>query len=150
MPIPLRRPHGTALALAACLAAACVSHPPKPPADFGVHVAGAGNDTARVHFTVHVTGTLQLGIRSRVMAMQRDSSLLLATPADLIVNTGTGSAVIASADSNASLTVTPLDRADSARATATGRAIRIARVDTTRHVTAAPAAAVPQTPEPNR
>ena len=134
-----RRSALTALSAFTCLhLAACLSHAPRPPGEFGVHVASARSDADHAHFTVHVDGTLQLGIRSRIVAMQRDSTLLLATPADLVVNKGLGSVVVAAADSGVVLAVTPLDRADSAAATVRAHAVRVARVGDTRHVTARP------------
>jgi len=143
--------HRPAIAvLLALLAAACLPKPPKPPGEFGVHVASTRSDTARVHFTVHVKGTLELGIRSAIVAMQPDSSLLLATPADLVVNKGAGSAVVAAADSGVELSVTPLNHADSAAATARGHAVRIARVGDTRHMTAAPVSESPDSQEIKR
>jgi hypothetical protein len=146
--MPLRR--SAAALLGALLATACLPEPPRPPAEFGVHVSAAGNDSARAKFTVVVKGTLELGIRSTIVAMEPDSSLLLATPADLVVNKGMGSAVIVAADSGVELAIRPLDPADSARATARGHAIRLARVDSTRHVTAAPVAALPPKSESHR
>jgi hypothetical protein len=115
-----------------------------------VHVTASGNDSARAKFTVVVKGTLELGIRSTIVAMEPDSSLLLATPADLVVNKGMGSAVIAAADSGVELTLRPLDRSDSAQATATGHAIRLARPDSSRHVTAVAVASPPPKSEPHR
>ncbi len=129
------------------LLAACRPAPPKPPAEFGVHVASARNDSAPAHFTVHVSGTLQLAIRSRIVAMEPDSSLLLATPADLVVNEGLGSVVVTAADSGVVLAVTPLDRADSAHATVHAHAVRVTRLGDTRHVTASPAADPPTASE---
>jgi len=134
MPFPVRR---AALACALLSPAACLPAPPKPPGEFGVHVASATSDTAHARFTVTVTGTLQLGIRSAIVAMQRDSSLLLATPADLVVSKGLGSVVITAADSGLQLAITPLDSADARTATARGHAVRMTRVGETRHVTAA-------------
>ncbi len=137
--------HCAAVVFAALLATGCLPEPPRPPAEFGVHVASAANDSARARFTVTVKGSLELGIRSTIVAMEPDSSLLLATPADLVVNKGTGSAVITAADSGAELSVTPLDRADSAHATASGHAVGIARAGDSRHVTARAVAASTRT-----
>lgn len=139
-----------AAALGALLLAACLPDTPHPPAEFGVHVAAAGNDSARAKFTVVVKGSLELGIRSTIVAMEPDSSLLLATPADLVVNKGFGSAVIAAADSAVDLQITPLDHADSARATARGHAVRLTRADSARHVTVQAVASPPPTSEPHR
>lgn len=114
----------------------CRRQPPPPPAEVGVHVANAANDTARAKFIVVVKGSLQLGIRSMIVGMRPDSSLVLAAPADLVVNTGNGWAEIAAADSGVELRVTPLDRTDSARATVTAHAVRFERQGNARHVTA--------------
>jgi len=126
------------------LVALCACTTPARPREIGVHVAGAANDSARMRFTVTVVGTLELGIRSTVMAMRPDKSLLLSTPADIVVNKGAGSAVIALADSGSALRVTPLDPADSAKATATARAVRLTRQENDRHLTAQ--AVPPNTP----
>ncbi|MHB1864351.1 MAG: hypothetical protein ACYCVL_15460 [Gemmatimonadaceae bacterium] len=136
---------GLALALAcaaACAvgAAGCRRQPPPPPAEVGVHVANAANDSTRAKFFVAIKGSLQLGIRSMIMGMRPDSSLVLAAPADLVVNAGNGSALITAADPGVILRITPLDRADSAQATVTGRAVRIERQGNARHVTAVPVA----------
>lgn len=133
----LARLHTAALALAAsALAAGCRPEPPPLPPELGVHVANAANDTVRAKFYVEVKGSLQLGIRSMIVGMRPDSSLVLAAPADLVVNAGNGSAVITSADPVVELRVTPLDRADSAQATVTGHAVRIERQGNARHVAA--------------
>ncbi|HVA57836.1 MAG: hypothetical protein WBQ26_15815 [Gemmatimonadaceae bacterium] len=112
--------------------------------EFGVHVASAANAMASLRFKVTVTGSLELGIRAPFFAMQRDKSLILSTPADLLVNKGTGSAVIAAADSSAILTVMPLDSSDVGVASARGHAVRIERVGDTRHLTAAPVSPLPK------
>ncbi len=135
----LHRPRPSLGAFVGLLLAACMPHAPIPPGEFGVHVASAKSDTTRAPFTVQLTGHLQLGIRARIVAMRPDSSLLLSTPADLVVNEGLGTAVLTAADSAAVLVVTPLDPADSARATVRGHAVRVVRADDTRHVTASPA-----------
>ncbi|HVB29910.1 MAG TPA: hypothetical protein VNE60_00120, partial [Gemmatimonadaceae bacterium] len=62
-------------------------------------MANAANDSTRAKFFVAIKGSLQLGIRSMIVGMRPDSSLVLAAPADLVVNTGNGSAVITAADS---------------------------------------------------
>ena len=70
-------------------------------------------------------------------------TVMLATPADLVVNKGLGSVVVSAADSGGLLAVTALDRADSAHATVRAHAVRVARVGNTRHVTASPASHPP-------
>ena len=136
MPKPHARRLALALACAAACAVGCRRQPPPPPAEVGVHVANAANDSTRAKFFVAIKGSLQLGIRSMIVGMRPDSSLVLAAPADLVVNTGNGSAVITAADSGVELRITPLDRADSAQATVTAHAVRIERQGNARHVTA--------------
>ncbi|MDE3053610.1 MAG: hypothetical protein KGJ70_06975, partial [Gemmatimonadota bacterium] len=133
-----------ALALAACRrqppAQSAASAPPPPPlpAGFGVRVAAAAADTLHVRFTVTVRGTLRLGIQAPMFAMRPDSTLLLATPATLLVtNQGTGSAVIAAADSGVELVATPVDTATTAATAVRGRVVSFARPDTTRRLTLA-------------
>jgi hypothetical protein len=119
-------------------AAACArTAPPAPPREFGVHVESARADSAPVRFRMSVQGALELGIRSLRVAEQPDKSLLIATPADLVVNKGTGSALIVAAGAGDSIRVTALDSSDAVRATVAAHAVRVERTDTTRHVTAA-------------
>lgn len=113
-------------------------------------MATAGNDTAHAKFKVTVTGTLEFGIRSRMFAMEPDSTLLLATPADLLVHKGTGTAVVTAADSGDVLVITSLDPADSARVRARGHAVLITRPDTTRRLTAVPVPPTRSIPEISR
>lgn len=139
---PMHRSISCVAIAAALLLAGCLPEPPKPPPEIGVHVASGADDSARIQFTVTVTGSLVLGVRSRQFGMRPDKSLLLSTPADVVVNKGAGSAVIVALDSSGRLAISPLDRADSATATARGRAVRITRVGNTQHLIAA---AVPDT-----
>jgi hypothetical protein len=100
-----------------------------------VHVVSAANASANTRFSVTVKGGLQLSIRAPMFAMRPDSTLLLATPADLIVNKGTGSAIIVSADSNVALVATQLDTLAAPPGAVRGHVILLARPDTTRRVT---------------
>ncbi len=122
--------------------AACRGQPPRPANEFGVHVAAAGNAAARVRFTVTIKGSLEIDIHSGIVAIRPDSSLLLATPADLLVKQGAGSAVITAADSGRALVVTRLDSTDAAPAR--GHAVRVERTGDSRHLTVT---TVPQSPE---
>ncbi len=135
--------------LAACHREPPRSAPPSPPAAaaapvpapaaIGVHVASAPDSTAHARFTVTVAGSLELGIRAPFFAMRPDRSLILSTPADLLVNKGAGSAVIAATDPGAVLVVTSLAGAGAgAAATARGHAVRIERAGAAGPLTAAP------------
>lgn len=113
-------------------------------------MATPGNDSAHAKFKIVMTGTLEFGIRSAMVAMEPDSTLLLATPADLVVHKGAGTAVITAADSGAVLVVTSLDRADSTRVRARGHAVLVTRPDTTRRLTAVPVIPTRSAPEISR
>lgn len=143
--------------LAFALAAACRREPPAKPAApppppvtapsapaLGVHVAAAAADTLHVRFTVTVHGSLQLGIRAPMFAMRPDSTLLLVTPADLLVNKGIGSAVIAAADSGVALAATPLDSLSAPAAGVRGPIVRFERPDSSRRLLLEASAATPE------
>ena len=118
------------------LLAACTT---PPPAELGVRVADAASDSGTVQFTVTVVDTsLSLGMRPASMAMRPDKSLVLTTPASIVVNRGAGSAVITAVTEGARIRVSPLDPADSATGMAVGRAVRITRRGTDRHIFAQP------------
>ena len=76
------------LLVSAVLTAAC---DPRPP-EFGVSVFA--DDTLPVIFTVELTGSLVMGARSDNPQMRPDKSLVLTTPAQLVVQKGEGSATI--------------------------------------------------------
>jgi hypothetical protein len=117
---------------AAALLAACT---PAPPAEIGVRVADAANDTGTVQFTVTVADTaLSLGMRPAAMGMRADKTLVLSTPATIVVNRGAGSALIAVVTPGATLRVTSLAPADSLSGTAVSTAVRISREGTARQV----------------
>jgi len=53
-------------------------------------------DTVPAKFTVALTGTLVLGLRSQNFYVRPDKSVVLNTPASLVIEEGAGSATIAS------------------------------------------------------
>jgi hypothetical protein len=111
--------------------AAIVACTPAPPPEIGVRVTDAAGDSGTVQFTVTVADTaLSLGMRPASMAMRRDRTLVLSTPATIVVNHGAGSAMIAVVTTGATLRVTPLAAADSATGAAVGAAVRISRQGT--------------------
>lgn len=93
------------------LASAC----DRPP-EYGVSVFST--DTLPVTFTMTLTGTLSLGLRSDGFKSMPDKSLQLTTPAQLVYNRGDGTARIVSV-SGARLAVQPLGPMDSTADTAT-------------------------------
>jgi len=78
------------LFIAAVLTTACEGRPP----EYGVNVFSA--DTIPVVFTLQVTGSLGLAMRSDGFKMRPDKSLVLSTPAQLTVARGDGTARIES------------------------------------------------------
>ena len=110
------------LVLAALLSAGC----DKRPREYGVSVFST--DTLPVTFTVTLTGSLALGLRSEGFQMQPDKSLLLKTPAEMVVQRGDGTARIV-AVSGGRLAVQPLGvSADSAdTATVEGHVVMLAK-----------------------
>ncbi len=64
------------------------------PVEYGVSVFST--DTIPVEFTVTVTGSLGLGLRADGFQMRPDKSLVLATPAQMLVSSGDGTARIES------------------------------------------------------
>ena len=77
---------------------------------------------------------MQLGIRAPMFGMRPDSTLVLVTPADLVVNTGMGTAIIAAADTGVQLVVTSLDTLTTPHVTARGHVVRFTRPDSSRLV----------------
>ncbi|MDB4905502.1 MAG: hypothetical protein JWO05_286 [Gemmatimonadetes bacterium] len=82
-----------------------------------------------------VDGGLIIGMRAPEFAMQKDSTLVLATPADLVVQKGEGQALITSIDGWPSLVIASLDSTHTPRPRAEGRAIRFAHTEHVGHVT---------------
>jgi hypothetical protein len=86
------------------------------PTEYGVSVFST--DTLPVTFSVTLTGSLALGLRSDGFMMQPDKSLLLTTPAQMTVSRGDGTARIVSVKGGP-LAVQPLGVTDSTADTAT-------------------------------
>jgi hypothetical protein len=107
----------------AILAAACS----RKEREFGVDVFSTDTLPARIY--MELTGTLQMGLRADNYFTTADKSLILLTPASLIVQKGEGTATIFSIDSTQRLAVQPLgmppDSAD--RAGVTGRVVKLTR-----------------------
>jgi hypothetical protein len=101
--------------LLAVAAASLVSACDRPP-EYGVSVFST--DTVPATFTVTLTGTLALGLRSDGFKAMPDKSLQLTTPAQMLVQRGDGSARIISIK-GARLAVQPLGVTDSSADTAT-------------------------------
>lgn len=74
-------------ALAFAMVQACAPEP-----EIGVEVFSS--DTIPARFTVTVAGTLQMGLRADNFEMLPDKSLMMTTPAALVVQKGEGSADI--------------------------------------------------------
>lgn len=114
---------------AVAMASACNERPP----EFGVSVFAS--DTLPVVFTVSLTGPLVMGLRSQNFQMRPDKSLLMATPAELIIQSGDGTALITSL-SGGRLVVQPLgvnpDSADTS--SAEGLAVKLLRTGEQRSV----------------
>jgi hypothetical protein len=89
------------LVVAAAMLTACNERP----AEYGVSVFST--DTLPVTFTVTLTGSLALGLRSENFRMLKDKSLVLSTPAEMVVQRGDGTARIVSTKGQ-SLAVQPL------------------------------------------
>lgn len=117
------------VAVASVATAACNERPP----EFGVSVFSA--DTVPVAFTVSVSGTLLMGLRSEHFQMRPDSSLMMSTPAEIIVQRGDGSAIISSL-SRRWIVVQPLGvHPDSSDTTAVdGLAVKVTRTGVERRV----------------
>ena len=100
------------LATSALSMAACFDRP----AEYGVSVFST--DTLPVVFTLTLTGSLALGMRSDGFKMRPDKSLVLTTPAELIWSRGDGTARIATVRGGR-LAVQPLGVTDSTADTTT-------------------------------
>lgn len=118
------------LLVAAAFCAACEERPP----EFGVSVFA--DDTLPAIFTVSITGSLGIGLRSEAYQMQPDSSLIMTTPAQLIIQLGAGTAIITSLHGGR-LAVQPIGvSADSAElVTVEGTVVKLVRAGEERRVT---------------
>ena len=110
------------LAATAVIASACLDNPP----EFGVSVFAA--DTLPVTFTVSLKGSLVMALRSKNFHMRPDKSLIMLTPAQLLIQRGEGTASIESVFGGR-IVVQPLGvNADSAdTSSAEGLTVQLAR-----------------------
>lgn len=125
--------HGRLLVVgAALLASACEGRP----VAYGVSVFST--DTVPVAFTITVTGSLALGLRADGFQMQPDKSVILTTPAQMLVQEGDGTVRIESARGGR-LAVQPLGVTDSTADTTTveGRVVLLVKPPEKRLVTLA-------------
>ena len=106
---------------------------PEPPGEIGVRVSTATGMPGR--FRMKVDGGLIIGMRAPQFAMQKDKSLVLATPAELVVQRGEGDAMISAIDGWPSLVIVGLDSTHSPRPRAEGRLIRFAHTERVGHIT---------------
>lgn len=118
-------------ALAIALACACS----KNEEEFGVDVFSVDTIPARLY--MHLTGTLQMGLRADSFYTTADKSLILGTPASLIIQKGAGTATIMSLDTTQRIAAQPLGVSpDSAeKVGAVGTVVRLTRVGGERRVT---------------
>ena len=104
--------------------------------EFGVDVFSIDTLPAKIY--MNVTGSLQMGLRADNYFTTSDQSLILLTPASLIVQKGEGSAEILSMDTTQVLAVQPMGPGvspDSAeKVGVTGRVIRLTRMGDERSV----------------
>src|SRR3954462_9439668 len=91
----------TLAAVAGLVVAAC-SQPNK---ELGVDVFSS--DTMPARFLVTVTGTLAIALRSNNFYMRKDKTLVLETPASLLIQKGEGTATIDALDSTRRMAVQP-------------------------------------------
>jgi len=122
------------LLVSAVLTAAC---DPRPP-EFGVSVFA--DDTLPVVFSVDLTGSLVMGVRSDNLQMRPDKSLLLTTPAQLVVQKGEGSATITALKGGAILVQRLVAKPDSGdmafdTSSAPGTVVKLWRIGVQRSVT---------------
>jgi hypothetical protein len=94
------------------------------------------DDTLPTQFTVTLSGTLVMGLRSQNFYMRKDKSLVLITPGSLVIQEGQGSATIESLDGSRRIAVDPIGTSpDSTElVSVVGRVIRLERVGTEKRV----------------
>ena len=114
------------LACSAVFTVACFERPQ----EFGVSVFSA--DTMPVTFTLYVQGSLVMGLRSQGFKMRPDKSLIMITPAQLIVQKGEGSASIQSV-SGGRIVVQPLGVSPDSADTSSAEGLSIGLVRTGEH-----------------
>jgi hypothetical protein len=88
----------TAIVLTAC-------ERPRPH-ELGVEVFST--DTVPAQFMVSVTGNLEIGLRSESFSMRPDKSLVLMTPASLVIQKGEGTATLTSFTDAQRIAVKPI------------------------------------------
>jgi len=114
------------------LLAACTPEPAQP--EFGVDVFA--NDTVPTKFVVTLSGNLSMAVRSNQLYMRPDQSLVLETPGSLIIQRGSGSAVIAAFDSTQQIAVMPLGTSpDSTDNAVVGKRVKVTRTGEDKRVT---------------
>jgi hypothetical protein len=88
------------------------------------------DDTLPTQFTVTLTGTLVMGLRSQNFYMRKDKTLVLITPGSLVIQEGNGTATIESLDGSRRIAVGPIGTSpDSTDLLAVvGTAIKVERV----------------------
>jgi hypothetical protein len=88
------------------------------------------DDTLPTRFTVTLSGTLVMGLRSQSFYMRKDKSLVLITPGSLVIQEGQGIATIESLDGSRRIAVDPIGTSpDSTDLVAVvGRVIKVERV----------------------
>lgn len=103
--------------------------------EFGVDVFAVDTLPARIY--MNLTGTLQMGLRADSFYTTPDKSLILGTPASLIIQKGAGTATILSIDTTKRIAVQPLGvPPDSAeKVGAVGTVVKLTRVGGERRVT---------------
>lgn len=88
------------------------------------------DDTLPTRFTVTLSGTLVMGLRSQSFYMRKDKSLVLITPGSLVIQEGEGTAIIETLDGSRRIAVDPIGTSpDSTDLVAVvGRVIKVQRV----------------------
>ena len=94
------------------------------------------DDTLPAQFTVTLTGTLVMGLRSQNFYMRPDKTLVLLTPGSLVIQEGEGVATIESLDGSRRIAVDPIGTPpDSTELVAVvGRTIKVERVGSEKRV----------------
>jgi predicted small secreted protein len=94
------------------------------------------DDTLPTRFTVTLSGTLVMGLRSQSFYMRKDKSLVLVTPGSLVIQEGEGTAMIESLDESRRIAVDPIGTSpDSTDVLAVvGRSIKVERVGSEKRV----------------
>jgi hypothetical protein len=121
--------------VATCLAAITAAACSQPRRELGADVFST--DTVPARFVMTVTGSLAIALRSNNFYMRPDKSLVLETPATLLIQKGEGTATIEVLDSARRVAVqptgTPLDSTDAVAIV--GRSVLMTRVGEQRVVT---------------